>query len=247
VPADVVWRLLESALQEQLRRAQAEGRASLDVLDAGGGTGNLAVPIAELGHRVTVVDSSPDSLAALERRSTEAGLSRVITGIQGDATRLLDVVPASSVDVVVCHSVLEFVEEPATALAAAAAVLRPGGMLSLLVANRDAVVLAKAAAGHIDEAATALRDPAGRYGPADPMPRRYALTEVRALLAGAGLIPEIERGVRIFTDLVPSTLADQPEAFDALLKLEQAAAEHPAFRGIAARLHTVARAPADKT
>lgn len=243
VPADVVWRLLESALQEQSRRAQSEGRASLDILDAGGGTGNLAVPIAELGHRVTVVDSSPDSLAALERRSAEAGLGHVINGIQGDVAGLLDVVAAESVDVVVCHSVLEFVEEPANALAAAAAVLRPGGVLSLLVANRDAVVLAKAAAGHVEEATTALTDPAGRFGAADPMPRRYDLNEVRTLLAGAGLVPEVERGVRIFTDLVPSTLSDQPEELDALLKLEQAASEHPAFRGVAARLHIVARAP----
>ena len=43
----------------------ATGRDQLDVLDAGGGTGGFAVPLAELGHRVTVVDASPDSLLSL--------------------------------------------------------------------------------------------------------------------------------------------------------------------------------------
>src|SRR4051812_49931339 len=66
----VVWEILREVLDES---AKASGRAVLDVLDAGGGTGGLAVPLAELGHHVTVVDSSPDALAGLERRAPEAG------------------------------------------------------------------------------------------------------------------------------------------------------------------------------
>src|SRR5215472_12751028 len=47
------------------------GRATLDIVDAGGGTGGFAVPLASLGHHVTVVDPSPDSLAAAQRRAAE--------------------------------------------------------------------------------------------------------------------------------------------------------------------------------
>ncbi len=47
------------------------GRDRLDILDAGGGTGGFAVPLAGLGHNVTVIDPSPDSLAAAERRAAE--------------------------------------------------------------------------------------------------------------------------------------------------------------------------------
>ena len=50
-------------------RAVLDADGPRDVLDVGGGTGGFAVPIAELGHRVTVVDPSPDALAALERRA----------------------------------------------------------------------------------------------------------------------------------------------------------------------------------
>ena len=56
------------------------GRAC-DVLDIGGGTGGFAVRVAELGHRVTVVDPSPDALAALDRRAREGGVE--VTGRPG--------------------------------------------------------------------------------------------------------------------------------------------------------------------
>jgi hypothetical protein len=67
--------------------------------------------------------------------------------------------------------VLEVVDDPAEALTGVAAVLRGGGRLSLLAANRDAAVLARALAGHPDEAAHALTDPSGRFGPTDGMHR----------------------------------------------------------------------------
>src|SRR5262245_29829155 len=80
----VVWDVLRAALDE---RAATSGRAALDVVDAGGGTGGFAVPLAELGHRVTVVDPSPDALAALERRAAESGVA--VRSVQGEADDLL--------------------------------------------------------------------------------------------------------------------------------------------------------------
>ncbi|MGW4277773.1 class I SAM-dependent methyltransferase [Streptomyces seoulensis] len=68
----VVWEVLRDALD---RRVKAAGREALDVLDTGGGSGNFAVPLAGLGHRVTVVDPSPNALFALERRAAEAGVA----------------------------------------------------------------------------------------------------------------------------------------------------------------------------
>lgn len=235
-----VWRLLEAAIAESVRLT---GRSELDVLDAGGGTGILAVPIAELGHRVTVVDPDPDSLAALERRTAEAGVVDRVRGVQGEAAGLLDVVPAQSVDVAVCHSVLEFVDDPVEALRAVAAVLRPGGLLSLLAANRYAVVLAKAVTGHVGEAGSALRDPAGRWGASDPVPRRYDLAELRDLVVTAGLRPNAEHGVGVFTELVPGALADELGGWSELTELEREAADRPAFRDIATQLHLTAQRP----
>ena len=49
----VVWEVLRDALA-----ALAPDGRSLQVLDVGGGTGGFAVPLAELGHQVTVVDAA---------------------------------------------------------------------------------------------------------------------------------------------------------------------------------------------
>ena len=73
------------------------------VLDVGGGSGAWAVPLAALGCVVTVVDSSPNALAALQRRARDAGVHDRIRAVQGDADALGDVVPAGSADLVLGH------------------------------------------------------------------------------------------------------------------------------------------------
>ncbi|NEB76236.1 methyltransferase, partial [Streptomyces sp. SID14478] len=133
----VVWEVLKDALD---RRAKAAGRPVLDVLDTGGGSGNFAVPVARLGHRVTVVDPSPNALFALERRAAEAGVADRVRGVQGDISGLFDVVEHDGYDAVLCHGVLEYVEEPSEGVRNAVGALRTGGVLSLLAAGLGGAV-----------------------------------------------------------------------------------------------------------
>lgn len=222
-----VWDALESALAGGPR----------DVVDLGGGTGGFAVRLAESGHRVRVVDPSPDALAALARRAREADLE--VSGLQGDVTDLLDVVGAGSADVVLCHGVLEVVD-PALALERIGEVLRPGGLLSLVVGQRHAAVIARAMAGHFQQARGLLDDPTpldARTG------RRFTAEEVRALLADHGFDPVAVHAVRVFADLVPAALVDQePGAAAALVDLERAVAERPEYLPLATQLHVLAHA-----
>ncbi|MBC2867218.1 methyltransferase [Streptomyces mexicanus] len=233
----VVWEVLQDALDQ---RVKATGRESLDVLDTGGGSGNFAVPVARLGHRVTVVDPSPNALFALERRAAEAGVADRVHGVQGDAHGLFEVIERGGYDAVLCHGVLEYVDDPAEGLRNAVAALRPGGVLSLLAAGLGGAVFARALAGHFTEARQALSDPEGRWGEGDPMPRRFTAEQLTALAEGAGLAVRAVHGVRVFADLVPGVLVDtEPGALDALLRLEAAAAELPAFHSVATQIHVL--------
>jgi SAM-dependent methyltransferase len=232
-----VWDVLEEALN---RRAEAVGRKTLDVLDTGGGSGNFAVPVARLGHRVTVVDPSPNALFALERRIAEAGVADRVRGVQGDIHDLFDVVEPGGFDAVLCHGVLEYVDDPAEGLRRAAEALRPAGVLSLLAAGLGGAVLARALAGHFNQALRALSDPDGRWGDGDPVPRRFSAEQLTEAVEAAGVDVGAVHGVRVFADLVPGVLVDaEPGALDALNRLEAAAAELPAFHSVATQLHVL--------
>lgn len=293
LPAGVVWESLRSAFGSlagadstgglsSVAEADSSGGFSsvagagasgepLHVIDLGGGTGGLAVAVAELGHRVTVVDPSPDALAALERRAVDAGVSARIHGSLGDAGTLASLVGTASADVVVCHGVLEVVDEPAQALLAAAAVLRPGGFLSVLVAQHSGAVLARVVAGQIDEAAAMLRvgsfgtgsagagsslasrswagrSGAGRSGPGRSGvgrgggPRRFTRAGLEALVVESGFAVEAVRGVRMFSEHGGSRAIDiQPRATTLLEDLEAAVCADPDFLPIATQLHLLAR------
>lgn len=237
----VVWAALRPALDDLLASGD---RAELAVLDVGGGTGHFAVPLAEAGHRVTVLDPSPDALAGLARRVAEAGVDARVTGVQGDADNLAAVAATGTFDLVLCHRVLEHTDDPAATVAAAVGALRSGGIASVLVANRNAVVLSRAVSGHIASARHALADPNGRWGPQDPLPRRFAPEEVTELLQAAGARVLATHGVRVFSDLVPSAVVEgEAQAREDLLALESAVAEHPAFRAVATQVHVLAVRP----
>ncbi len=218
----------------------------LQVLDVGGGAGVFAVPLAQLGHHVCVVDSSADALATLRRRADLAGAGDRVRGIQGDADRLADVLadvgtgaPAAGYDLVLVHSVLEVVDDPAATLAGIAGALRPGGHLSVTVANRAGAVLARALGGHPVEARALLedRDPAPARARTRPARRRYSPAELLDLVRGAGLHADGWRGVSVVADLLESTSGADPTA---LRNLELELAGSSPYRDIATGLHLMA-------
>lgn len=244
--SSLVWDVLQGVLAARTAELGRPGRAELDIVDVGGGTGGFAVPFAALGHRVTVVDPSPDALAAAQRRAAEMRVT--LAAVQGDAGELASLVGDGAADLVICHSVLEYVDSPAAAMAAIARVLRPGATVSVLAANTVAAVLQRALAGRYAEARQLLAAQ-GAGPPAEgsgaTVPRRFTLAGLTALIEDAGLRPGDAHGIRVFAGLLPGagaaagSAAPDPAAGDELCALEEAAAAYPALRDIAARLHVL--------
>jgi SAM-dependent methyltransferase len=264
--SSLVWDVLADVIAARVAQT---GRAALDIVDVGAGTGGFAVSIAARGHRVTVVDPSPDALAAARWRADEAHVT--LTEVQGEATDLPALVgvpdaanpdaaspdaassgaDSAGADLVICHNVLEYVDSPPAALAAVARVLRPGGTVSVLAANTVAAVLQRALAGKYAEARAML--PGGPASDAAPGPqaratqgrqmaqlaRRFTLPELAELIEGAGLRVGDAHGIRVFSGLLPGAPADLA-AVEALRELEEAAASCAPLRDIAARLHVLA-------
>ena len=224
--ADPVQVILADAVRE-LPRAT--------VIDLGGGSGTRAVPLAVLGCRVVVVDSSIDALAILRRRAVEAGVGPQIDGVQADADRLSTVVAPGQADLVLCHHLLEELEDPAAAVDAVITALRPGGLVSVLTAGRHAAVLAQATAGRSDAALAILTSADGRVGTTDPLRRRFDLPGLCRLLTDAGLDVVSTAGIGV----VPgSTDADVQRR-----RLNGVLARDPVFTMLGTDLHVLARRP----
>src|SRR4051794_15324636 len=115
---------------------------ALLALDIGGGTGAIALRLAGLGLQVTSLDASLPMLDLARLATQEAGVTDRITLKHGDAAQLATLFEAESFDLIVCHNVLEYVEDPCAVLQSAARALRyPSGILSLLVRNQAGEVL----------------------------------------------------------------------------------------------------------
>ena len=212
--------------------------APAGVVDAGGGTGQLAVALAGHGYRVTVVDTSAAMLATCAQRAADAGpeVAERVTGVQGDAADLAGLLGQGIQDAAVCHDLLTRVDDRAALLASLAAVLAPGGVLSLGFANRDWLALR---AGRRGDHAAALRlvRAGGSGPPAGGEAITMTLAEAEVELEKAGFELVTAAGVGVFAaddDLGPGELA-------ALVELERLVAGREPYRSSAPTLHLVAR------
>ncbi|MFE9672890.1 class I SAM-dependent methyltransferase [Streptomyces sp. NPDC006259] len=235
-------------LDEQIAARYPVGQR-LRVLDVGMGQGTQALRLARLGHQVTGLEQDATMIAAArEALSGEPeGIRARMRIMEGDGRDTgVHFVPGSF-DVVLCHGVLMHVQEPDPVLAGLARVLAPGGLLSLLVRNADALAMRPGLAGDWAGALSAFDStahiPRSRTDPDGGTParaghdvradRRETLT---ATLAGIGAPLHAWYGVRVFTDTAVDG-ADLPEDLEPLLAAEERAGRTDPYRGVAGLLH----------
>jgi SAM-dependent methyltransferase len=205
------------------------------VVDAGGGTGQLAVALAGHGYRVTVVDTSAAMLATCAQRAADEGgaVAERVSGVQGDAADLPGLLGEGSQDAAVCHDLLTRVDDQAALVGSLAGVLAEGGVLSLGFANRDWLALR---AGRRGDHADALRlVERGGDGGAEAV----TLTEAEQLLDKAGLALAAAYGVGVFAEAGDDDL--NREELAALVELERRVAGREPYRSSARTLHLIAR------
>lgn len=212
------------------------------VLDIGCGQGTQALRLARRGHLVTGLDSSArlldDFRASLEAEPAEVG-DRVRL-IQGEAEASADLFSPSCFDVVLCQGVLMYFPDPYPLLDAIAHVVAPGGMVSLLVRNGDALAMRPGLLGDWDSVGKAFdgdsyRNRIGVDARAD------RLQDLTAALAQRQMYVSQWYGVRVFTDTAASDAPLPDEAtLDAIVRYEERAGRTDPYRHVAALLHLIA-------
>jgi 2-polyprenyl-3-methyl-5-hydroxy-6-metoxy-1,4-benzoquinol methylase len=215
------------------------------VLDVGGGSGTLALRLAELGFEVALLDSSEPMLAVARKEAGARELRGRISFHQGDAVRLSDLFEPSSFHAVVCHNLLEYVEDPFAVLRGLVQLLKRDGksVISLLVRNRWGEVLKAAIKRHDPELARAalLADTVldSLYG--QPV-RVFDAGEVCRMVEQAGLELLALRGVRVVSDYVGCEALTEDE-YRRLFEFELLLGAQPQLAAVARYTQLIARAP----
>lgn len=211
----------------------------LRVLDVGMGQGTQALRLARAGHKVTGVEQDPAMVAAARAAlaAEPEGIRGRVRIVEGDGRETGVHFLPGSFDVVLCHGVLMYVEEPDALLAGLARMLAHGGLLSLLVRNADALAMRPGLAGDWAGAmaafdSTVYRNRLGLQARAD------RLGAVSASLAGIAAPLHAWYGVRVFTDGASDEARPPEEAeLAALLAAEERAGRTDPYRRVAALLH----------
>jgi len=215
---------------------------TLHALDLGGGTGALALRLARSGVHVTLVDASVPMLELAKRAAHEAGFTDRITLKHGDATQLVALFDAGSFDLILCHNVLEFVEEPGAVLCSAARLLRKSsGILSVLVRNQPGEVLKAALVnGDLAEAEQTMGTSWGNESLYGGQVRLLTAKTLRAMVEEASFAVIAERGVRVVSDYLPAKISRTGE-YERIFQLERKLGAQPEFAAIARYTQCVAR------
>lgn len=212
------------------------------VLDIGCGQGTQALRLARRGHHVTGLDSSARLLDDLEGalRAEPPRVRERLRMVRGDAERVGDLFAPSSFDVVLCQGVLMYFADPDPLLTAIARLVVPGGIVSLLVRNGDALAMRPGLLGDWTAVEQAF-DGAGYLNRIGVRARADRLEDMVAALTERLMPPLAWYGVRVFTDAAASDApVPGPEQLAALLAAEERAGRTDPYRRVAALLHVVA-------
>ena len=204
----------------------------LKVLDIGAGLGQLSQCFAAAGHQVTHTDISAEMVHAAEQAHQALGLGQHYRYLVASLQQLPEHLGAEQFDLVLCHAVLEWLVDPAAALALCKQFMSAQGQLSLMFYNRDAKLLANIIYGNFDYVNDDLTvKKKVKLSPQQPLQP----LQVGRWLSDLGLRTIQQSGVRCFHDYLRNR-ADQLR-YNELLALELKFNQQPPFNQIGRYLH----------
>ncbi|MGC3873230.1 methyltransferase domain-containing protein [Halomonas sp. GXIMD04776] len=168
-----------------------EGQPALDI---GGGLGQMSAWLARRGHAVTLAEPSQEMLGRAREALPDFSIEFLPISLQA----LPDNAPGPW-PLIVCHAVLEWLADPREAIGIINELLAPGGYLSLMVFNRDALRFSNIIKGNLDKALDDRLEGTGkrqRLTPISPLTH----DDISRWLTEQGLVVEHVAGIRVFHD-----------------------------------------------
>jgi SAM-dependent methyltransferase len=126
----IAYRLYNRIGLEHLKRLLVEVSRDVKILDAGGGTGRKAIPLAEEGFEcITILDHAPEWLRLAEEKAAAAGVLDRLQMVVGDVCDMPQVKDESFDHVFAMGGVVSYSGDPVAAIREMSRVLKRGGRL----------------------------------------------------------------------------------------------------------------------
>lgn len=228
----VVWQDIEYILD------QLNGASSLQVLDAGGGIGQISQKIAALGHQVTLCDLSSEMLILAEQEIAKNGLVEQYRLVHSPIQEISEHIEAP-VDLILFHAVMEWLVDPITTLTGLLENVKLGGVISVMFYNYNGLLFKNLICGNLTHIEQGM-----------PYRKRFKLQpqqgikpdEVYQCLTEAGFDIMGKTGVRTFHDYMHhDRMGDY--SFEQVLDMEQKLCRQEPFLSLGRYIHVYARKP----
>lgn len=227
-----------------LRRDFAEhvsGRA-LRVLDIGAGQGHWALELLRQGHEVTLSDVSAEMLQQaqenIETSDVNADVRDRARFVQRPMQALGDLLQ-EPFDVITCHAVIEWLDQPQSLFKHLQPLLKSGVVLSVIFYNRDGLIFKNMLRTNYQKVLQEdFRGARGSLTPLNPLQPE----DVRDWAKEAGLQLVCHSGIRVFHDYVLDPELRKKDPQD-VVALELAYSQRPPFRDLARYVHFLWQMP----
>ncbi len=134
---DTTWkRFVYQLIETNLKHHIAVDSPPLTILDAGGGNGLDSLALARMNHQVHIVDLSEKMLNEAKSNAALAGVSARINTHAIDVLSIAREFPENHFDFILCHNVIQFIDDLEPLLEVLYRGIRPGGFLSLITLNQ---------------------------------------------------------------------------------------------------------------
>ncbi|MGV2990076.1 methyltransferase domain-containing protein, partial [Vibrio sp. E150_011] len=189
----IVWEDLTHALA-----VLDDTRKTLQILDAGGGLGQVSQRLAARGHHVTLCDLSSEMLKLARSDVEKKGLQAQYRWVHS-AVQDIDEQLEGPVDLVLFHAVMEWLADPKSALKTVLRQVKPGGVASIMFYNHHGLVFKNVICGNIPHVLDGM-----------PHRKRFKLQpqqglkpdEVYQWIEEAGFMIHGKSGIRSFSDYI---------------------------------------------
>jgi S-adenosylmethionine-dependent methyltransferase len=209
------------------------------VLDAGGGQGQFSLQLAKAGHQVVICDISAEMLKLAEEQVIAAGVAANVQllhcAIQDLPQHL--VAREQQFDLVICHAVMEWMQEPRELLPCLLQYLKPQGFLSLTFYNVHSLIYKNLLRTNFKKIVS--QDFGGSKGsltPINPLEPQQVMQWLDALPLGV----LAHSGIRVFHDYIfnEEHRAREPEQ---LIALELSFSRQEPYRSLGRYIHVLAQ------